>query len=436
MQREYVAVVQAGGKGTRMKSLTGDLIPKPMLLLNGKPLIQWQIENISKYGIKEFVFIIGHLGKKIREYFKDGSEFGVHIQYVEESKPLGSAGALYYLKNIIHEEDIIFIYGDVMICMDWNRILKFHESSHGKATLLVHPNAHPFDSDLLKMDKNNCITEIDFKTNDRNYWYSNCVNAGVHILVNEVIQGIKKVERLDLEKNILAQLMKKRVVYGYQTPEYVKDVGDPKRFCDAIEEQKIGLWEQKCLNRKQKCVFLDRDGTLNRYKGLIYKEEQFELENNVEEAIKILNRKGYLTIVITNQPVVARGLCSIKDVDRIHRKMQVLLGKKGAYIDDIMFCPHHPDKGYPEENVEYKILCECRKPAIGMVKKMVSKYNIDLSNSYMIGDTTVDIQTGFNAGMKTILVLTGEAGKDKKYDIKADIVAEDLLDAVHRIISI
>ena len=67
---------------------------------------------------------------------------------------------------------------------------------------------------------------------------------------------------------------------------------------------------------------------------------------------------------------------------------------------------------------------------------MVSKYNIDLSNSYMIGDTTVDIQTGFNAGMKTILVLTGEAGKDKKYDIKADIVAEDLLDAVHRIISI
>ncbi len=434
MQKEYIAVIQAGGKGTRMKSLTDDLIPKPMLLLNGKPLIQWQMENISKYGIKEFVFIIGHLGNKIREYFKDGSEFGVHIQYVEESKPLGSAGALYYLKNIIHEEDIIFIYGDVMICIDWYRILEFHESCHGKATLLVHPNAHPFDSDLLKMDKNNCITGIDFKTNDRNYWYNNCVNAGVHILVNEVIQKIKKVERLDLEKNILAQLMKKRLVYGYQTPEYVKDVGNPKRFCDAIEEQKIGLWEQKCLNQKQKCVFLDRDGTLNRYKGLIYKEEQFELENNVEESIKILNKKGYLTIVITNQPVVARGLCSIEDVDRIHRKMQVLLGEKGAYIDDIMFCPHHPDRGYPEENKQYKISCECRKPAIGMVKKMVSKYNIDLSNSYMIGDTTVDIQTGFNAGMKTILVLTGEAGTDKKYDIEADIEAEDLLDAVHRII--
>lgn len=156
MQKEYIAVIQAGGKGTRMKSLTDDLIPKPMLLLNGKPLIQWQMENISKYGIKEFVFIIGHLGNKIREYFKDGSEFGVHIQYVEESKPLGSAGALYYLKNIIHEEDIIFIYGDVMICIDWYRILEFHESCHGKATLLVHPNAHPFDSDLLKMDKNNC----------------------------------------------------------------------------------------------------------------------------------------------------------------------------------------------------------------------------------------------------------------------------------------
>ena len=138
--------------------------------------------------------------------------------------------------------------------------------------------------------------------------------------------------------------------------------------------------------------------------------------------------------MVTNQPVVARGLCDIEDVNRIHRKMQVLLGEQGAYLDDIVFCPHHPDKGYPEENPEYKRVCACRKPAIGMIEQMADKYNIDLAQTYMIGDSTVDIQTGVNAKMHTVLVLTGQAGLDRKYPIKADDTAEDVLDAVRQIL--
>lgn len=434
MRRNYTAVIQAGGKGTRMWELTKDQIPKPMLLLNGKPLLQWQIENISKYGVREFVFIVGHLGEKIREYFGDGSRFGIHIQYIEEDTPLGSAGALYYLKDMIRTDSFLLVYGDVMFCLEWNRMLDFHERRHGKATLLVHPNSHPFDSDLLILDKEQHVTGIDPKSSERDYWYENCVNAGIYILSADILRQMKILKRLDLEKDVLSPMMAGNEIYGYRTPEYVRDVGTPERFRKAEAEQAAGVWEQKCLDRLQRCVFLDRDGTLNKYKGLIYREAQLELEEHAAEAVRLLNESGFLAVVVTNQPVVARGLCGIEDVNNIHRKLQVLLGNEGAYLDDIVFCPHHPDRGYPEENPAYKIPCDCRKPAGGMIGRMADRYNIDLSHSCIVGDSTVDIQTGINAGVRTVLVLTGQAGTDGKYRVKPDETAENLLEAVTRIV--
>ena len=179
---------------------------------------------------------------------------------------------------------------------------------------------------------------------------------------------------------------------------------------------------------------MDRDGTINQYRGLVWKDEDFELEENACDAIKQINQSGKLAIVITNQPSVARGLCQIKDIETVHKKMSTLLGKEGAYLDDVYFCPHHPDKGYPEENPAYKISCECRKPKTGLIQKAVEQYHIDLSSSWMVGDTTVDIQTGKNAGLHTALVLTGEAGNDKKYDVAPDLVCKDLREAVEMIL--
>ena len=100
MHKSYIAVIQAGGRGTRMRTLTEDSIPKPMLLMNGKPLIEWQIENIKSFGIKEFVVIVGYLGEKIKEYLENGERWNIHISYIEENEPLGSAGSLFDLKKI------------------------------------------------------------------------------------------------------------------------------------------------------------------------------------------------------------------------------------------------------------------------------------------------------------------------------------------------
>lgn len=434
MLNQYTAVIQAGGKGTRLKSLTEDKIPKPLLKLNGKPMIQWQIESLRIYGVTRIVIIIGHLGEKIREYFGDGTKFGIEISYIEETEPLGSAGALYDLKDQLKNIDFILVFGDVMFDMDLERMVHFHEKHHAMATLLVHPNSHPYDSDLIVMDSDCHIVGFDSKENTRDYWYENCVNAGIYVLSGELLCPMTERKWRDLEKDLLFPLVKRRQIYGYRTTEYVKDAGTVERFYSVSAAQKRGLWKMKNKNNPQKCIFLERDGTVNRYQGLICREDQLELEDHAAEAIKLINESGYLAIVVTNQPVVAQGMCSMEQVKTIHKKLQVLLGEKGAYLDDIVFCPHHPDKGYPEENLEYKIVCNCRKPSIGMINQMAERYNIDCSASYIIGDTTVDIQTGINGGLKTVLVRTGMSGQDGKYQVTADTEASDLLEAVRDIL--
>lgn len=430
------AVIMAGGKGTRLAELTRDEIPKPMVLVAGKPLLLWQVERLKENGISDIIMVIGHLGNKIKEFFGDGEQFGAHIQYLEEETPLGTAGAFYYLKDMLKEDKFFMMSGDLFFDIDFKRMLQFHERKKSEATLFVHPNGHPFDSDLLVLAEDGRAVRFDSKHNTRDYWYDNCVNAGIFVFNKEICDYVPEPVKRNLENDIIKEMIEQgRAVYGYRSPEYVKDVGTVERVKQTLADIERGFIAGKSLKQKQKCIFMDRDGTINQYRGLVYREGDFELEPCAAEAIKEINGSGYLGIVVTNQPVVARGLCGIEDVENIHRKLATLLGKEGAFLDDILFCPHHPDKGYPEENPEYKIPCECRKPGIGMLVRAAEKYNIDLASSWMIGDTTMDIQTGINAGMHTALVLTGEAGKDNKYDAEPEMVCRDLAEAVDRILA-
>lgn len=432
MDKEYVAVIQAGGRGTRLTGLTKDRIPKPLLGLNGKPMIEWQIENLKKSGVKKIYIICGYLGEMIQDYFGDGEKWGVNIDYIIETKPLGSAGALYYLKQK-EIDDFILVFGDVMFDIDFEKAMAFHEKNKAILTLFVHPNNHPYDSDVIILDDNNIVKSILSKNDKRQEFYYNMVNAGIYIVSKDMLKYIDKAENTDLEKDLISKVIMTDRVYGYHTAEYMKDTGTVERFLKVEREQQEGIWKKRSSLCPQKAVFLDRDGTINKYNGLICSPDQMELEEGAADAVKTINELGYLAIVVTNQPVVARGMCSIEDVNKIHRKLSTLLGNQGAYLDDIVFCPHHPDKGFPEENKEYKIICNCRKPNIGMINLMADKYNIDLSNSYIVGDTTTDIKTGENAGMKTILVKTGQAGTDGKYDVNPDYVVNNILEAALKI---
>ncbi len=423
------AVILAGGKGTRLSQYTKE-IPKPMISIKGKPILLHQIHCFKEYGIKDFIIIIGYLGEIIKEYFGDGKQFGVSITYIEEEQPLGTAGAFFYLKKMI-EKDFFVTYGDIMFDIDLQKFYHFHINKQSQGTLFLHPNSHPYDSDLVEIDSNHRVIKIDTNKNNREYYYRNLVNSGMFIFNNSVLSYFVQPKKTDLEKDFLSHIIELEDLYGYVSPEYVKDMGTPARLAEVTKHYEDGIIESKNLGNKQKCIFLDRDGTLNKYVGLLYNKDQFELENNnIANAIRLINESNFLCILITNQPVVARNLCTIDELNEIHKKMETILGNEGAYLNDIVFCPHHPDKGYPEENPEYKIVCNCRKPNIGMIEYCANKYNIDLNNCYFIGDTTIDIQTGINCCVKTVLVQTGLAGNDKTFDVKADIEALDLYDAI------
>lgn len=426
------AVIMAGGKGTRLSSVITD-IPKPMVPINGKPLLEYQVENLKEAGVTDIIIVVGYLGHVIQNYFKDGKKYGLKITYFIEEMPLGTAGALKYLKKQL-KDNFLLVFGDLFININFERFYKYHIEKKGLATLYAHPNSHPHDSDILIVNNEKRVLEWSYKNSIREKEYKNLVNAGVYVLNKDLLQYIPDIQKVDLEKHILGPNLEKIPVYAYSCTEYVKDIGTPERLYKVEKDLSNGVCKQRNLKNKQKCIFLDRDGTINCHVGFLRQPEQLNLEINVAKAIQKINESEYLAVVVSNQPVIARGECSFETMEKIHNRLETLLGKEGAYLDDIYYCPHHTDKGFEGEIPELKYDCNCRKPKIGMLEKAAGEHNIDLSQSWIIGDTTVDIMTGKNAKMRTALILTGEAGKDKKFDVTPDIVGNDLLNCLQQIL--
>ena len=392
----------AGGKGTRMASFAPG-IPKPMIPIQGKPILQHQLECLRRNNLTDILIATGYLADAIKDYFSDGKKFGCSITYYEEKEPLGSGGVLFKIQDDLGD-DFIVINGDNIFDVDFSRLIEFHSRLGAWATLAVHPNDHPYDSAVLVTDREHRVIKWLNKEDPRLY-YKNQVNSGVHILSKRLLNSIKPDhEKVDLDREVLKPLISTGKIYAYPTPEYIKDAGTPDRFEQASLDIQNGLVEQRNLSRRQKAVFLDRDGTINVPYEFITRPEDFKLISGAAEAIKRINKSGFLAIVITNQPVIARGDCTLEELDTVHQKMETDLGKAGAFIDDLFYCPHHPDRGFPGERPEYKIECSCRKPKPGMILEAAKKYNIDLSLSYMVGDQMKDVEAGIAAGCIPVLL--------------------------------
>lgn len=419
-------VIMAGGKGTRISSVASD-IPKPMIKVVGIPVLEREIECLKNQGFDDIILTVSHLGNIIMDYFGDGSgnspvtgePFGVHIDYYFEEEPLGNAGALFKIKDKL-TSDFLLLNADAMFDVDFNRFVAFHRKHGGLVTLFTHPNSHPYDSGLIIANKNGSVEKWLAKEDERPQYYRNRVNAGLHVINPEVLElvGINadsvgkvgvdgKPVKVDLDRQLLKPLAGTGKIFCYDSPEYVKDMGTPERYYSVCKDCKEGKISAKNLKNKQKAIFLDRDGTINKYVGFLRNIDDFELIDGVAEAIRKINESGYLAVVVTNQPVVARGEVSFEELEEIHNKMETLLGKEGAYLDAIYYCPHHPHKGYEGERPELKIDCDCRKPKPGMLLKAAVDFNIDLSRSWMVGDGENDIQAGINAGCKTVLLSNG-----------------------------
>lgn len=429
------AVILAGGKGTRLKNLSGNL-PKPMMPILGKPLLQHIIEQCAKHEIRNLFLLVSHKKEAIQNYFETGKKFGVKIEYKAEGVPRGTAGALIDALPDLDDEFLV-LYGDTFFDIDLKSFWKFHNKNEGAASIFLHPNDHPYDSDLVEIDESNRVLKIHSYPHD-NSWRQNLVNAAVYCICKDAINNFHSQNLTpDIAKDLFPWMLESKLkIYGYTSTEYIKDMGTPERLSKLENDIICGKVTKLRKESPKIALFLDRDGTINKEVNHLSNLEQLELIKGVGQAICKINEAGFLAVVITNQPVIARGDLDEHGLKKIHNKLETLLGREGAYLDKLYYCPHHPDSGYSGEIEVFKKNCECRKPNTGLFQQAKIDLNIDLKKSWVIGDSTCDIMAAHKAGMKSVLVQTGFAGKDGKYNVKPTHKAANLNSAIQLILGI
>lgn len=425
-------VILAGGRGTRLGRPD---IPKPMVELSGTPLLEKLIKQLVSFGILDLYISVGHKRHVIENYFGDGAEFDCKITYLIEETPLGTAGCIVQNKHIF-DAPFLVVYGDLLLDINWKNFVEIGKNNGGLATLFCHPNSHPLDSDLLKVDENSRIIEIYRKPHNDLTALPNLSNAAIYYLDPDILTYFHS-GNLDWAHDIFPALLSTGSVFAYNSLEYACDVGTPERLAKAQEHVKINLPQKLRKGESKPVVFLDRDGVVNKEIGGVYVPEDIKIYPGVAEAIKRLNNLHIPVLCITNQPLIAKGKISERQLIKINNRISSLLAEEsGAFINEWFYCPHHPESGWPGEIESLKIPCECRKPKPGLFFAASNRHEINLNGSYMVGDRYCDIEAANLAGVKSILVATGHSGSDKDkfpatvpdYEVKTLLEAVDLLE--------
>lgn len=416
------AVILAGGKGTRLGLKDR---PKPMVLIDDRSLLQIQVEWLKREGIDKIFVLLNYLPDVVISELGNGEKWGIKIEYIIEKTPLGTAGALAQLKGMISEEFFV-IYGDLLCDIDLKKLAEFHYRSQSDLTLVTHPNDHPYDSDLIELDSQGRVTKFISKPHPEALIYKNLVNAAIYLFSEKALALLKENVSGDLAHNFFPEFVNKLKIYSYKTTEYIKDMGTP----DRLEKVKMDLiskrLERLSLKSPRACVFWDRDGTLIEFVDHLVSINKVVLRKGISEVIKEFNKLDVLNIVVTNQPMVSKGILGLTDLEQIHNKIETLLGNQRAWLDEIYFCPHHPDRGFQGEIKELKIKCECRKPDVGMLNRAISDYNINRGKCFFIGDSLRDLECAKKFKIPFLGFLGGEELPEKLQD--AAFISKDILE--------
>lgn len=431
----------AGGAGTRLSGVSGAL-PKTLVDVVGTPLLGRQLEMLAAQGFDDVVVLPGHRATpeaeqralQIAAYCGDGSRWGLKIRCLEEPEARGTAGAVRHVLAMLDRRFLV-LYGDTVMDVDLPRMISAHEASGAVATLFLHPNDHPHDSDLVEIGPDHSVRALHPNPHPAGAELPNLVNAALYVLERDALAKVDAIPaKADFGHHVFPRMLELGMpIHGYKSSEYIKDAGTPTRIEKVRRDIESGKVASRSLRTPAGAVFLDRDGVLNIERGLISRPQDLELAPGVASAIRRLNDSAYRVICITNQPVVARGDATFAELDRIHARLDTLLGREGGYLDDLYFCPHHPDRGFAGEVADLKIVCDCRKPSTGLVDLAARDHHIALAASWMIGDRTSDIEMARRAGMRSIVVRSGHGGRDGQFAVEPDYVADDLAAAVDQI---
>ena len=430
------AVILAGGKGTRLASVLNGL-PKPLVDVCGKPLLLHQLELLCAHGFTDAVVMVNHRADAIQEWLV-GVDLPISVRLIDDGEPRGTAGAVLAALGEL-EPEFLVMYGDTMLAVDLTRFLASHHAVPGAdVSLFLHPNDHPHDSDLVEIDESGRILGFHAYPHPTGAWLPNLVNAALYVVRRESLRAwVDAAGPLDFAKDLFPRMLAAGAkLRGYSSPEYIKDAGTPERLERVRNALTSGAIRRASLNEPQRAVFLDRDGTLNVEHGLIRRAEDLEVFPFAGSAIRRLNEAEWRTVLVSNQPIIARGEVTEAQLRRTHARLETEIGRDHAYLDRIYICPHHPDCGFPGERKELKIRCDCRKPEPGLILQAQSDLNIDLARSWYVGDSTPDLGAAEKAGVSSILVETGHGGLDRRHPYEARFTVANVSEAVTFILEV
>ncbi|MBI2662638.1 HAD-IIIA family hydrolase [Candidatus Woesearchaeota archaeon] len=373
------AVILAGGMGTRLKPIT-DTIPKPMILMNGKPFLEYLLGMLKENGIEEVVLLLGYLPEKICDYFGDGSKFGLRIKYSIGEVSFETGKRIKFAEELMGD-NFLLMYCDNYWPLNLNNLVEYHNKHDVLATVTIYTNKDNFSKSNMKVDEQGYVVLYDKSRQEKNL---SGVEIGFYILSKDIFRMMPETN-FSFEKKIIPELIEKKQLAGYLTDHRYYSVGSLERL--PITEDFL---------RQKKVIFLDRDGVINKKApkaDYVKKWAEFEFLPGSIEAMKKLTDEGFEIYIISNQPGMARGMMTEKDLRDITNNMMKLLENKGIKIKKVYYCTHSWDDG-----------CECRKPKPGMFYQAGRENNLNLSKAIFIGDDERDVTAGEAAGIRTILV--------------------------------
>lgn len=429
-----VAVIVAGGLGTRARRMTGDRLPKALLEVAGVPIVVRQLRWLAREGLERVIVLAGHLGERLRDVLApEGDRLGLAVDVSIEATPRGTAGSLTTIRDTIGRDDFLVVYGDIVFDLSMSRLLDFHRRHGAVATIVAHPNDHPETSDLLVADADGRVTAVLPRRDRPPGDYRNLVPAGVYVCRPRLLEHLPPRGRVDFVNDLFPALVRGGVpLYAYNTPEYLRDMGSPERCALAAADLASGTVTALRADRPRPALFFDCEGVLNREPGGhgVLTPDDIVLLPGAAAAVRRVREAGLLAIGVTNKPQVAKGMVSPEGLQSLLARIETLLAREGALLDRIYACPHHPDRGFAGEVVELKIPCGCRKPAAGMLRQAMTDLPVAAGRSAFIGDSWRDVAAARSAGVFAYGVRTGEGCRSMPPGLRPDAAFDDVAEAV------
>jgi D,D-heptose 1,7-bisphosphate phosphatase len=383
------AAILIGGKGTRLGDAVRDT-PKPLLEVCGRPFVEHVMLNLRRFGFNDFILLAGYQAGIVHQKYGPDSVFAAELQatisVIVEPSPMGTGGALKYARDQLQDEflllngDSIFDFNYLDLC----NCTYTREPTNwlGRVALLPVENATRYG---FVDSERNMIKAFREKPTEPE---SGMINSGVYWLRSEVLDYIED-SPCSLEQQVFPRLAAEKRLIGRDYSGFFIDIGIPEDLQSARQNLSNNL--------RKPAAFLDRDGTINHDDGYTHQIEEFKWIDGAKAAIKKLNDAGYLVFLVTNQAGIARGYYDATAVHALHDWMQSQLALEGAHIDDIRYCPHHPEGSIPA----LAIACDCRKPGTAMLDSLIEEWNPDLTRSFMLGDSDKDAQAGAAVGIRS-----------------------------------